>query len=328
MVVTGQAVAGRAGLHSGARKRTWPAATALIVGLDGRAPLGERRVPCHPRPWAWLFSIAAPARHQVPLASPLGAETRPNWPVLRPEPLFLGSLPQVHVPQVMPNLGHLAVMCALHRPTTLCHLLPHTSPSPVRLWDVMVNASRAPAVLDTAFGSPATASGFQVYGLDINEEFASLGKAAWEEAGVAHKIELMIAPALESLDQLIANGLAGQVCARVSLLMGCREPSWKVTKPLWVLLHGEGFWVEYFGAWLLQFGSHPPSHFHFPGHVDPFLPMRALFLVVWPFAGHCSTFLPISLILCCTSQPLSALLCPCLYPTDPFLPVSSISCLV
>jgi hypothetical protein len=40
---------------------------------------------------------------------------------------------------------------------------------------------------------------------DISEEFTNYGKAAWKEAGVDHKIDLKLAPALESLDKLIAE---------------------------------------------------------------------------------------------------------------------------
>ena len=42
--------------------------------------------------------------------------------------------------------------------------------------------------------------------LDISEEFTSLAKKYWEKAGVDKKIELIIKPALESLDELIKKG--------------------------------------------------------------------------------------------------------------------------
>jgi O-methyltransferase len=41
---------------------------------------------------------------------------------------------------------------------------------------------------------------------DISEEFTSIGKSYWQEAGVDERINLRIAPALETLDDLIANG--------------------------------------------------------------------------------------------------------------------------
>lgn len=45
---------------------------------------------------------------------------------------------------------------------------------------------------------------------DISEEWTSIGRAHWEKAGVAERIDLHIAPALDTLDQLIAQGEAGR----------------------------------------------------------------------------------------------------------------------
>jgi predicted O-methyltransferase YrrM len=44
---------------------------------------------------------------------------------------------------------------------------------------------------------------------DVNEEWTSMAWRYWQEAGVAHKIALRIAPALETLDKLLVNGEAG-----------------------------------------------------------------------------------------------------------------------
>jgi predicted O-methyltransferase YrrM len=41
---------------------------------------------------------------------------------------------------------------------------------------------------------------------DVSEEWTSLARKYWEEAGVAGKIDLRIAPAAETLDQLLASG--------------------------------------------------------------------------------------------------------------------------
>ncbi len=47
-------------------------------------------------------------------------------------------------------------------------------------------------------------------GCDISREFTDVARGFWEKAGVAHKIDLRIAPALETLDELIAQGEAGR----------------------------------------------------------------------------------------------------------------------
>ncbi len=49
----------------------------------------------------------------------------------------------------------------------------------------------------------------QVIACDISEEFTARARPYWEEAGVAEKIDLRIAPALETLDALIAGGESG-----------------------------------------------------------------------------------------------------------------------
>lgn len=45
---------------------------------------------------------------------------------------------------------------------------------------------------------------------DVSEEFTAMARRYWVKAGVDHKVELRIAPALETLDALIAGGGEGQ----------------------------------------------------------------------------------------------------------------------
>eukprot|EP01031_Cornospumella_fuschlensis_P040594 gene40594-49493_t len=52
----------------------------------------------------------------------------------------------------------------------------------------------------------ATSADTKIVGLDVSEDFAALGKAAWRENGVDHKIDFRVGPAVDSLDALIANG--------------------------------------------------------------------------------------------------------------------------
>ena len=46
----------------------------------------------------------------------------------------------------------------------------------------------------------------QLIACDISEEYTSIARQYWKKAGVDHKVELRIAPALESLEQLAATG--------------------------------------------------------------------------------------------------------------------------
>ncbi|XP_035258925.1 catechol O-methyltransferase domain-containing protein 1-like isoform X2 [Anguilla rostrata] len=47
-----------------------------------------------------------------------------------------------------------------------------------------------------------------VVACDIKEDYANVGKPFWKEAGVEHKIDLRIQPALQTLDDLLAAGEA------------------------------------------------------------------------------------------------------------------------
>ncbi len=48
-----------------------------------------------------------------------------------------------------------------------------------------------------------------VVACDISEKWTSVARRYWREAGVAGKIDLQLRPALETLDELIAKGQAG-----------------------------------------------------------------------------------------------------------------------
>ena len=58
------------------------------------------------------------------------------------------------------------------------------------------------SALGMALGLPEDG---QLICCDISEEYVSVGRPFWEEAGVANKIETRIGPGLESLDALVAD---------------------------------------------------------------------------------------------------------------------------
>ncbi|MBD2663835.1 caffeoyl-CoA O-methyltransferase [Richelia sinica FACHB-800] len=59
--------------------------------------------------------------------------------------------------------------------------------------------------LSVALALPADG---KVVACDVSEEFTSIARRYWEKAGIADKIDLRIAPAVETLDHLLAAGEA------------------------------------------------------------------------------------------------------------------------
>ncbi|MEH2081978.1 MAG: class I SAM-dependent methyltransferase [Nostoc sp.] len=59
--------------------------------------------------------------------------------------------------------------------------------------------------LSVALALPADG---KIIACDVSEEFTAIARRYWQEAGVADKIALQLAPALETLDRLLATGQA------------------------------------------------------------------------------------------------------------------------
>jgi predicted O-methyltransferase YrrM len=62
------------------------------------------------------------------------------------------------------------------------------------------------SALATALALPADG---RVVGCDISREYTDVARPFWDKAGVAHKIDLRLAPARDTLDGLLAEGRAG-----------------------------------------------------------------------------------------------------------------------
>src|SRR5215472_2567327 len=56
----------------------------------------------------------------------------------------------------------------------------------------------------------ALSAGGRIVACDVSEEYTTRARQTWREAGVEAKIDLRVAPALPTLDALIAQGQAGQ----------------------------------------------------------------------------------------------------------------------
>jgi len=92
------------------------------------------------------------------------------------------------------------------------------SPEQGQFMALLVKLSRARRCLEvgvfTGYSSLAVAMALpadgRIVACDVSEKWTAVARTYWQAAGVDHKIDLRIAPALETLDALVADGQAGR----------------------------------------------------------------------------------------------------------------------
>ncbi|OJA00368.1 SAM-dependent methyltransferase [Rickettsiella grylli] len=122
------------------------------------------------------------------------------------------------------KLYHYLLSISLHEPTSLkslreatCHLASHgmqISPEQGQFMRFLIELIGATKTLElgvyTGYSALAVALALpetgKIIACDINKETTSIAQHFWQKAGVAHKIDLKLAPALETLDNLIQQG--------------------------------------------------------------------------------------------------------------------------
>jgi len=91
------------------------------------------------------------------------------------------------------------------------------SPDQAQFMQLLVKLIKAKKTLEvgvfTGYSSLWVALGLpddgQIIACDVSEEYTSIARPFWKEAGVEPKIDLRLRPALETLDGLLASGQAG-----------------------------------------------------------------------------------------------------------------------
>ena len=125
------------------------------------------------------------------------------------------------------NLYDYLLSVSLREPTILSKLRQETAQLPMSQMQISPEQGQFMALLVKLIGAKKTLevgvfTGYsslvvalalpedgKIVACDVSEEFTSIARRYWQEAGVADKIDLHIAPALETLDHLLTTGEAG-----------------------------------------------------------------------------------------------------------------------
>jgi predicted O-methyltransferase YrrM len=128
---------------------------------------------------------------------------------------------------ITPELSHYIRSVSLREPDVLRRLREETashprvsmqiSPGQGQFMALLIHLLRARRTIEvgvfTGYSSLAVAlalpEGGRMIACDISEEWTAVARRYWREAGVEHKIDLRLRPALQTLDDLIALGRAG-----------------------------------------------------------------------------------------------------------------------
>src|SRR5262249_20203798 len=92
-----------------------------------------------------------------------------------------------------------------------------SSPEQVRLMALLLEMTGGTRVLEIGCFTGYATLGFalalppsgRVITLDVNDDWAAIGRRYWQQAGLAERIELGFGVASDSLDRLLAEGSAG-----------------------------------------------------------------------------------------------------------------------
>jgi predicted O-methyltransferase YrrM len=124
------------------------------------------------------------------------------------------------------NLYEYLLSVSLREPEILTQLRQETAQHPVGRMQIAPEQGQFLALLVQLLGAKKTLevgvftgysslvvalalpSDGKVVACDVSEEFTTIARRYWQQAGVADKIQLHIAPALETLDRLLATGEA------------------------------------------------------------------------------------------------------------------------
>ncbi|MFO5492578.1 MAG: class I SAM-dependent methyltransferase [Cuspidothrix sp.] len=124
------------------------------------------------------------------------------------------------------NLYDYLLSVSLREPITLTQLRQETSQLPMSRMQISPEQGQFMALLVKLMGAKKTLeigvfTGYsslvvalalpadgKIVACDVSEEYTSIARRYWQQAGVADKIDLHIAPALETLDSLLAAGEA------------------------------------------------------------------------------------------------------------------------